>query len=72
MELGSIMARFPPERRILEDELSKNFLFELIKVECSSFDFDNLLRLWFADDVHCLRGFLEWLDLHGLEIRKKR
>lgn len=35
------------------------------------FEFDDMLRLWFHGDQHCLEAFLTWLDERGLEIRGK-
>ena len=68
------MARFPPERLILHDERTKALMFELLKSDMrwGAFEFDGMLRLWFDSQEPCLAKFLEWLDLHGLEIRKKR
>lgn len=68
------MVQFTPSTDAVRDEHSKTLLFALIaaKAPYPEFKFAEMLRLWFSGDVHCLAAFLEWLDQHGLEIRKKQ
>lgn len=67
------MPRFPPDRKILEDERAKGLFFQFLSAHGGgvAFDFDEMLRLWFDGQPSCLVKFLEFLDQHGLEIRKK-
>lgn len=68
------MTQFLPEPVVIDDERSKAILFALIKCNVSDvpqFEFADMLRLWFNNDAERLARFLEWLDVHGLEIRKK-
>lgn len=64
------MPQFPPDRLVLHDRKSQEMLFDLIAAG-KKFEFDEMLRLWFDNQEPCLVKFLEWLDYHGLEIRKK-
>jgi hypothetical protein len=67
------MAQFPPSRTILEDERAKDLFFKFLTEHDggAAFDFDEMLRLWFCSQASCLVGFLEFLDRHGLVIKKK-
>lgn len=67
------MAQFPPERLILHDERVKALMFAVLGSDVDdTFGFDGMLETWFSGQEPPLAGFLEWLDLHGLEIRKKQ
>lgn len=58
---------------LVRDERSKALLFTIIAIQVDhpEFKFAEMLRLWFHTDENCLARYLEWLDLLGLEIRRK-
>lgn len=61
-----------PDPVVITDERVKLLFFDLLSTCAhSSFDFDDMLRLWFNQDQHQLAAFLAWIDEHGLEIRKR-
>lgn len=66
------MVALRPEPLIVEDERSKALMFALMSEPHGAFEFAELLRLWFSRDTNCLATFMAWLDVHGLEIRKKQ
>lgn len=66
------MAVLESEPLIIEDERSKALLFALMSGPHASFELAELMRLWFSRDTSQLAAFMNWLDLHGLEIRKKK